>query len=309
MREPALGLKTSLLNGGSCLQRIGENLKSVWRLPWVPLPAANAPIHLLEENPRKTIVGAQAGSITLHLLAFGVLILAFTRWSATHTGPLIFHGGPIIEYMPHPAPHIEGPASLGRAGGGGDHNPQSPTAGNLAPLYKFELAPPRLPDGRVHPLPQVVTIFNADAPESVATVNELGLPWMPTKTDSAGPGPTGIGNTPGNSMGRNGPNGDGELDNPLAYNRVASQVTCRICPDPLYSDEARKTKLQGSVLLAVLVGADGRAKDVRVLRGLGMGLDENAIQAIRNWQFLPARDAGQHPVASWIKVETTFRLF
>jgi len=45
MREPALGLKTSLLNGGSFLKRIHENLQSVWRLPWAPLPAAGAPIH------------------------------------------------------------------------------------------------------------------------------------------------------------------------------------------------------------------------------------------------------------------------
>jgi len=57
---------------------------------------------------------------------------------------------------------------------------------------------------------------------------------------------------------------------------LASQVICRVCPDPLYSDEARKTKLQGSVMLSVLVGADGRVKDVRMLSGIGMGLDENA---------------------------------
>ncbi len=93
------------------------------------------------------------------------------------------------------------------------------------------------------------------------------------------------------------------------YGPVASQVICRVCPDPLYSEEARKTKLQGSVMLSVLVGADGRAKEVRVIRGLGAGLDENAIQAVRNWQFIPAKDSTQRAVASWIKVETVFRLF
>jgi TonB family protein len=80
-------------------------------------------------------------------------------------------------------------------------------------------------------------------------------------------------------------------------------------PDPLYSEEARKTKLQGSVLLAVLVGTDGRAKDICILRGIGMGIDENAILAIRNWQFIPAKDAAHRPIDSWIKVETMFRLF
>jgi periplasmic protein TonB len=95
----------------------------------------------------------------------------------------------------------------------------------------------------------------------------------------------------------------------LPRSPVASQVICRVCPDPRYSEEARKTKLQGLVLLSVLVGADGRAKEVRVIRGLGMGLDENAIEAVRNCQFIPAKDASRHPVASWIKVETIYRLF
>jgi len=110
-------------------------------------------------------------------------------------------------------------------------------------------------------------------------------------------------------MGRNGLDGDGESDSSLACNRVASQVICRVCPDPLYSEEARKTKLHESVLLAALVGADGRVNEVRVLRGLGLGLDETAVQAVRGWQFLPAKDAAQRPVASWIRVETMFRLF
>jgi TonB family protein len=108
--------------------------------------------------------------------------------------------------------------------------------------------------------------------------------------------------------GRNGLDGD-ESDSSWAYNRVASQVISRLCPDPLYSGEERKTKLQRSVLLAVLVGADGRVNEVRALRWLGMGLDENAVQAVRSWQSLPAKDAAQHPVASWIRVETMFRLF
>ena len=86
-------------------------------------------------------------------------------------------------------------------------------------------------------------------------------------------------------------------------------MICRVCPDPVYSDEARKVKVQGSAILSVLVGADGRAKDIHVMSGLGLGLDENAINALRNWQFIPARDESQPPVASWIKVETVFLLF
>jgi outer membrane biosynthesis protein TonB len=48
---------------------------------------------------------------------------------------------------------------------------------------------------------------------------------------------------------------------------------------------------------------------VRVLRGLGMGLDENAIQAIRNWRFIPAKDAAQRPFRGLDQVETVYRFF
>ncbi|HEU0368590.1 MAG TPA: TonB family protein [Candidatus Acidoferrum sp.] len=310
MREPALGLKTSLLNGGSFLKRIHENLRSVWRLPWAPIPSAGAPIHLLDERRAWTAPAAHVGSVLVHGVLFA-LILALTLWAPKRReiDPFTVLPGRSIEYWSDHASHANGPDGGGKAGGGGNHNPLPPPAGELAPHSRIQLAPPRLPDGRIHPLPDPATILDAEAPVVVAPVNELGLPWMKDKTDSAGPGTSGVGNTSGTSMGRNGLDGDGESDSSLAYNRVASQVICRVCPDPLYSEEARKTKLQGSVLLAVLVGADGRVNEVRVLRGLGMGLDENAVQAVRGWQFLPAKDAAQHPVASWIRVETMFRLF
>jgi TonB family protein len=67
--------------------------------------------------------------------------------------------------------------------------------------------------------------------------------------------------------------------------------------------------MQGRVTMRVLVGADGRAKDVQVTSGIGLGLDENAVRAVRSWQFIPARDVERRPVASWITIETVFRLF
>jgi TonB family protein len=79
-------------------------------------------------------------------------------------------------------------------------------------------------------------------------------------------------------------------------------------PDPDYSDAARKTKYQGSVILWLVVGADGRAHNLRVARSLGMGLDEKALEAVRQWRFQPATLNGQ-PVAVEINVEVSFRLY
>ena len=79
-------------------------------------------------------------------------------------------------------------------------------------------------------------------------------------------------------------------------------------PEPDYSDEARKAKRQGSVVLWVVVGADGRPHEIKVQRSLGMGLDEKAVEAVRRWKFDPAKKDGQ-AVAVQIFVEVNFRLY
>ena len=79
-------------------------------------------------------------------------------------------------------------------------------------------------------------------------------------------------------------------------------------PEPSFSDEARKAKVQGMVLLLLIVGKDGRPYDVRVGQSLGMGLDEKAIEAVGRWRFRPATLNGQ-PVATQIAVEVDFHLY
>ena len=78
-------------------------------------------------------------------------------------------------------------------------------------------------------------------------------------------------------------------------------------PDPEYSEQARKAGLQGSLELTLIVGADGLPHDVRVTKSLGMGLDENSLNAVRTWRFDPARKNGI-PVSAQITVEVSFRL-
>jgi TonB family protein len=76
---------------------------------------------------------------------------------------------------------------------------------------------------------------------------------------------------------------------------------------PEYSEAARKDKLQGSVLLGVTIGADGKPKNIQVLRGLRSDLDANAIAAVTQWQFSPAVRQGS-PVAVSAHVEINFKL-
>jgi TonB family protein len=78
-------------------------------------------------------------------------------------------------------------------------------------------------------------------------------------------------------------------------------------PDPHYSKEGVKKKIQGTVVLWVVIGVDGVPKDIRVARTLGYGFDEEAIKAMRQWRFQPATKDGQ-PVAVQINVEMHFRM-
>jgi len=78
-------------------------------------------------------------------------------------------------------------------------------------------------------------------------------------------------------------------------------------PDPSYSEQAAKAKYQGTLVLTVVVGADGAVQQARVVRSLGMGLDENAIETVKTWRFKPAARCGK-AVAVEVSVEITFEL-
>ena len=90
---------------------------------------------------------------------------------------------------------------------------------------------------------------------------------------------------------------DGSVSNPKVLYRV----------QPEYSEEARKAKHQGAVLLGFEVWEDGRAHNIRVLSTLGLGLDEKAIEAIKKWKFSPGTKDGK-PARVSAKIQISFRL-
>jgi TonB family protein len=79
-------------------------------------------------------------------------------------------------------------------------------------------------------------------------------------------------------------------------------------PDPAYSDVARKARYQGTLVLWLVVDRTGAPRDIRIERPLGLGLDEQAVDAVTNWKFKPAMKDG-NPVAVQINVEVSFRLY
>jgi len=77
--------------------------------------------------------------------------------------------------------------------------------------------------------------------------------------------------------------------------------------DPRYSVEGRRRGTEGTVVLWAIVDVDGRAHNIRVQKTLGDGLDEQAIEALKQWKFAPAYSAGK-PVAAPINIVISFRL-
>ena len=79
-------------------------------------------------------------------------------------------------------------------------------------------------------------------------------------------------------------------------------------PDPPYSEEARKAKYQGTVVLYIVVDTTGAVTDCRVVKPLGLGLDEKAVETVRTWKFKPGM-RNDVPVPVRVMVEVSFRLF
>jgi TonB family protein len=78
--------------------------------------------------------------------------------------------------------------------------------------------------------------------------------------------------------------------------------------NPEYTDQARKKKINGTVVVSLTVTVDGTTRDIKVVKGLGYGLDEKAVEAVSHWKFSPALKDGQ-PIEKEISAEVTFHLY
>jgi len=143
-----------------------------------------------------------------------------------------------------------------------------------------------------------------------------GDPLAASITDSSGTGTgSGIGNGNGGGVGSGEGGGVGPGEGGGTGGGVFRPGTggvgypsCLYCPRPSYSDEARKAKYQGTVLLQAVITPDGRGIEIQVVKGLGLGLDEKAVEAVKGWRFKPAVGPDGKPVATLVPIEVTFRL-
>ena len=137
----------------------------------------------------------------------------------------------------------------------------------------------------------------------------FGDPLASALSDSLGHGNgTGIGSGTGGGVGPGEGGGTGGGAFRAGVNGVGVPV-CLYCPIPQYSDEARKAKYQGTVVLQVTITTDGKAIGISVVKGPGLGLEEKAIEAVRGWKFKPAVGPNGKIVPTIVPIEVTFRLY
>ncbi len=206
--------------------------------------------------------------------------------------------------------------TTGGGGGGGDHDKLPAPKGHLPTISDQQITPPAMVIRNTTPQLAVAPTIVAPAINMAANMPNLGDPYShAANLASNGTGSTGgMGSGSGGGVGPGygpgvGPGiGGGYGGGPYRVGGGVSAPRAIYAPDPQYSEEARKAKYQGTVVLWTVIGPDGRAHDTKVARSLGMGLDQQAIDAVRNWRFEPAMFDGR-PVPVEINIEVNFRLY
>jgi TonB family protein len=209
------------------------------------------------------------------------------------------------------------PGRSGGGGGGGKHQLTPPSLGPLPRAADKQLVPPD-PEPPKNLNPELVVDSTIVAPQLAqlrsAPLLNFGDPNGVVGPPSSGPGDdggigvghghgVGPGDGPGAGPGKNGGNGGGPYG--ARGGMIRPVLIYRV--EPEYSEEARKAHYEGVVILEAIIRKNGIVDAINIVRKLGLGLDQNAIDAVKKWRFKPATKDGT-PVDSSIRFEVSFNL-
>jgi TonB family protein len=296
-----------------------QNLKDTLFPPKLPpLELTSRPVQVKELFGRDEYRSrSQMMSVLVHV---GVVALAFlvgtnkTVQNAVKSSMTLVQPPDIDPYMPKMQVKKQ---AMGGGGGGGDRSPLPASKGKLPRPDLKQFTPPMAVVN--NPAPRLVMEPTIIAPPDAVLPNvnmpNYGDPFAkaggPPSNGPGSGGGIGSGSGGGVGSGKGGGFGPGEGGGfgGGAF-RIGGGVSAPVPifkVEPEYSEEARKAKFQGTVLLAIVVDESGKTTNVRVVRALGMGLDEKAIEAVMKWRFRPGyKDGKAVPVMA--NVEVNFRL-
>lgn len=295
-----------------------ENLRDLIAPPKMPpLKLSSPPVEVRPIwTKREGLQRAQALSLTFHALLIVLIAVPLVHHMTQDVAP-VKASTEIIDISPYLSKLPPGKDKAGGGGGGGERNPVPTTKGRLPRFAMQQLSPPALVRNPNPKLPVEATVI---VPPEIKVPNpampNYGDPLASIISNSQGPGSgggfgTGSGGGVGSGSGGGVGPGTGGGIGGGAFRAGAGGVgyaSCAYCPQPKYTEEARKAKLQGVVLLRVIITPDGRATNIQVVKGLGLGLDEEAIRAVKEWRFKPSLGPDGRPIPAWNTIEVNFRL-
>jgi len=297
--------------------------------------------YVVEANRKKRILGryrASAGAFAFH----GLLIGAFVFGSAHSAKQALSSEKSMIAFISRGAAPPPPPPPPPKSGGAPKSTPRQVQSKPVQVQPHRLIAPTEIPKElpKVEPLPTTASVL----PEADAGVTEdSGVPEGVSGGVTGGQaggvvgGVVGgvqggeIGGVVGGQIGGTGTGtegtGTGGNDAPLVATpppppppepepppsgplRVGGDVKAPVSlerPEPLYTDAARKARIQGTVIVEAIISKSGRVEDVRVIKGLPAGLSQQAEEAVKKWRFKPGTLNGE-PVATLFNLTVSFKL-
>ncbi len=272
--------------------------------PLPPLVVTSKPVDPKELKGLSGLYGgneakAGIGSLVIHCAVIALLLFLGSL------KPVQKAVKQVVTLMAPPPPLKPAPKTGG--GGGGARQPEVKKA-DLPKVKPKVFSPPKV-DTFQTKLEVPSALLNVNVTNDPTDIGNLtGLNALNGSGYGGGIGSgkgggIGSGNGPGSGPGSGGGSGGGvykpggDVSNPIPISK----------PEPQYSEEARKAKWGGTVLLSLVVDETGHTKEIKVVKPLGLGLDEKAIEAVSKWTFIPGKKGGK-PVAVAAQIEVTFRL-
>jgi protein TonB len=268
-----------------------------------PLVLQSKPIAVPDRMATK--MSPQSVGLSIGFYALIILLIALLVRKGVQIAAPVKVNITTLTAPPPPLP----PAKDQIGGGGGAHDVAPVTKGALPKLAQEQIVPPKAPPTIPPKLAvEPTVVVQPDLKMATNNMPNLGMPNAPSAAvGSLGTGSGGgIGSGNGNGIGPgSGGNTGGGVYHIGGGVRPPALLTS---VDPEFSEEARKAKFSGNVLVDLIVDEQGNPTHVRVARGVGMGLDEKAVEAVRQYKFKPATKDGK-PVKVELTVDVNFQIF
>jgi periplasmic protein TonB len=280
-----------------------NNVRDVFfpaKLP--PLVLESTPIPVIDRMAIKQNPAATGSALVIYGLAILLLL-----WIVHHNIGLLVPPKPVqvveLEAPPPKAP----PKAVSMGGGGGQRGPTPVTKGTPPKFADQQIVPPKAPPLEEPKIKIAPTIEVQKDLKMASSIPQIGMANSPLIGMSMGNGKgTGLGSGNGSGLGPG--SGGNTGGGPRRIGGGVSAPVLTYSVEPEFSEEARKAKVAGNVLVNLWVDTNGNPTHVRVIRGVGMGLDEKAVEAVRQYKFKPAMENGK-PVLVELNVEVNFQIF